>query len=155
MTSALYGRHGISRCVARDYGSLGCKSDVISAVDALCSGQQTCEFEVDDDNFVSYKPCPKDFKSHLRISYVCVKGTYTIYLIYYVCESCTFCHLHIYRGLQNLYVIVEENNSESVTIVRRQRFEGGFHIRKKYSKKMSGVSLPKVWAKSTRWPPTK
>ena len=31
--------------------------------------------------------------------------------------------------------IVEENYSESVTIVRRQRFEGGFHIRKKYSKK--------------------
>ena len=37
------------------------------------------------------------------------------------------CHDHIN--------IVEENYSESVTIVRRQRFEGGFHIRKKYSKK--------------------
>ena len=32
-------------------------------------------------------------------------------------------------------IIVEENYSESVTIVRRQRFEGGFHIRKKYSNK--------------------
>ena len=26
--------------------------------------------------------------------------------------------------------IVEDNSGESVTIVRRQRFEGGFHIRK-------------------------
>ena len=32
-------------------------------------------------------------------------------------------------------ILVEENYSESVTIVRRQRFEGGFHFRKKYSKK--------------------
>ena len=35
----------------------------------------------------------------------------------------------------SLLRIVEENCSEFVTIVRRQRFEGGFHIRKKYSKK--------------------
>ena len=41
-------------------------------------------------------------------------------------------------------ILVEENYSESVTIVRRQRFEGGFHIRKKYSKKWAGVSLPKL-----------
>ena len=38
------------------------------------------------------------------------------------------------------FLVVEENYSESVTIVRRQRFEGGFHIRKKYSKKLAGVS---------------
>ena len=34
----------------------------------------------------------------------------------------------------SIYSIVEENYSESVTIVRRQSLEGGFHNRKKYSK---------------------
>ena len=34
-----------------------------------------------------------------------------------------------------IVILVEENSGESVTIVRRQRFEGGFHIRNKYSKK--------------------
>ena len=42
-----------------------------------------------------------------------------------------YCFFYILSCL----MVVEENYSESVTIVRRQRFEGGFHIRKKYSKK--------------------
>ena len=33
------------------------------------------------------------------------------------------------------WLIAEEHYSESVTIVRRQRYEGGFHIRKNTLKK--------------------
>ena len=39
--------------------------------------------------------------------------------------------------------IAEENYGEFVTIVRRQRFKGGFGIIKKYSKKWAGVSPQK------------
>ena len=37
-----------------------------------------------------------------------------------------------------IYGYIEDNSGESVTIVRRQRFEGAFHIRKKYSKNERG-----------------
>ena len=74
ITHAKYGRHRVGKCVAKDYGNLGCVSDVIYAVDSLCSGLQRCEFEVDDDTFASYHPCPKDFKAHLLVAYQCVRG---------------------------------------------------------------------------------
>ena len=47
------------------------------------------------------------------------------------------------RKFDKYLLLVEENYSESVTIVWRQRFEGGFHIRQKYSTKYAGVSPQK------------
>ena len=41
------------------------------------------------------------------------------------------------------HLLVEENYSESVTIVRRQRFEGGFHIRKNTLKNERGYPSQK------------
>ena len=46
---------------------------------------------------------------------------------------------HVQAGV----LVSRGNSGESVTIERRQRFEGGFHIRKKYSKKWAGVSPQK------------
>ena len=46
MTSALYGRMSIGKCVKRDMGARGCRSDVIDIAHAVCSGRRTCELRV-------------------------------------------------------------------------------------------------------------
>ena len=72
MRSAVYGRMRIGRCVRRDYGFLGCSSDVLSQVDRLCSGRQGCEFQVAELH--GNQPCPGDLTPFLQASYECVPG---------------------------------------------------------------------------------
>ena len=72
MTSAIYGRMRMGRCVKTDYGSLGCTSDVLANVDRLCSGRQHCEFRT--SVLQDAKHCPNDLINYLEASYRCVKG---------------------------------------------------------------------------------
>ena len=94
MQSAHYGRMRIGRCVTRDYGHVGCAVDVLSEVDALCSGRlRTCQFPVarlhtadaGAAKFVPVTlaelkapttPCPADLTSYLDASFVCLPGNY-------------------------------------------------------------------------------
>ncbi|KAK2172646.1 hypothetical protein NP493_944g02037 [Ridgeia piscesae] len=71
MTSAIYGRMRMGRCVKTDYGSLGCTSDVLANVDRLCSGRQHCEFRT--SVLQDAKHCPNDLINYLDASYRCVK----------------------------------------------------------------------------------
>jgi Galactose binding lectin domain len=71
---ALFGRMELGRCVTRNYGHLGCSVDVLSYVDAACSGLRQCELSVSDPVLVRTKPCPPDFSSYLDATYRCVPG---------------------------------------------------------------------------------
>ena len=43
VTAARYGLMQIGRCVRKDYGYIGCGSDVLGIADKLCSGRRACE----------------------------------------------------------------------------------------------------------------
>ena len=72
MTSAVYGRMRIGRCVKQDYGFIGCSADVLRFADRLCSGRQICQFPVADLH--GNQPCPDDLTPFLEASYRCVPG---------------------------------------------------------------------------------
>ena len=75
MTLAQYGRMALGRCVKKDYGYIGCGTDVIDIAHAYCSGRRTCEIAVPNAILDSLEqPCPEDFKSYLKATYKCQKG---------------------------------------------------------------------------------
>jgi len=90
---ARYGRMSISRCVKQDFGFVGCSVNVLSFLDAHCSGRRACSIRVLDDNFDNVKPCHDDLKSYLEVSYRCVKGINTCFI-----PTATYaCRLHRHR----------------------------------------------------------
>lgn len=74
MTHARYGRMTLSRCAKRDYGHIGCFSDVLELADFRCSGRRDCDIPIPDALFAQTKPCPEDLKPHLEAAYTCVPG---------------------------------------------------------------------------------
>jgi len=74
MKSAIYGRMSSGRCIERDYGYVGCHSDVLQQADARCSGRRECKFEIPYQAFDVGHPCPKDLTRFLRASFICVNG---------------------------------------------------------------------------------
>ena len=77
ITSARYGRMSVGRCVRRDYGFVGCGSDVLGITDQLCSGRRNCSVRVPNswyDDAAQRARCPEDFRNYLRVSYDCVEG---------------------------------------------------------------------------------
>jgi len=80
MEHAQFGRMELGRCVTRNFGHIGCSTDVINQLDVACSGRPSCDFSVSDPSLVRTKPCPKDFTSYLEASYRCVPGMYRRWL---------------------------------------------------------------------------
>jgi len=76
MTSALYGRMRLGRCVRGDYGFLGCDQDELELMDSLCSGAASCRFRVFDSGLGRNSRCPADIASYLEASYYCHPGTF-------------------------------------------------------------------------------
>ena len=86
MTSALFGRMKIGRCLEdegdkilasnRDDPSfLGCYADVLQIFDHRCSGKNQCNVNiVSDSELQRVKPCHTAWKSYLEASYDCVTG---------------------------------------------------------------------------------
>jgi hypothetical protein len=76
VTEARYGLVSLGRCLAADYGYVGCFADVIDYVGARCSGRRFCRQEV-PDKFLSAAAtkCRPEFKSFLLASYRCLPGT--------------------------------------------------------------------------------
>lgn len=72
--SARYGRFRTSRCITEGLGYLGCETNVLHVIDSLCSGRPSCEVKVEDATFYGVIPCHNDVKSHLSITYSCLKG---------------------------------------------------------------------------------
>ena len=74
MTSAVYGRMRLGRCVKTDFGYLGCYVDVIGHVHERCSGRRVCRVPIPDSILDLTIPCNDDLKSYLDASYSCVKS---------------------------------------------------------------------------------
>ena len=74
MTSAMYGRMRIGRCVESDLGYLGCSSDILDLADRKCSGKKTCEIRIPDGDLDKVNTCYKELKVYLEASYRCVRG---------------------------------------------------------------------------------
>ena len=70
---AYYGRQRLGRCVTRDYGFIGCTADVISVLDAACTGRTWCEVPVPSLRR-RVQPCPKDLTAYLDATYHCIDG---------------------------------------------------------------------------------
>lgn len=69
MTSALYGRMRIGRCIRGTF-NIGCSNDVTALFDDRCSGRKSCNVSV--RSLVDSRPCQRDFASYLEASYQCV-----------------------------------------------------------------------------------
>ena len=74
MKTAQYGRMKLSRCIDRDYGYVGCKSDVLAQAHRKCSGLRSCEVSVPNPEFSSQNSCPRDLKPYFEAEYTCLKG---------------------------------------------------------------------------------
>ena len=75
MTGARYGRMRIGSCVKKDFGFIGCQSDVVTHMDSYCSGRQECELTVPDGTMKDLQPC-SELESYLEASYECQDGKY-------------------------------------------------------------------------------
>lgn len=75
MVHAKYGRMKVGRCVLRNYGYVGCSSNVLPHMDHLCSGKEECVVRIPDASLDKANPCPGDFKTYLETAYECVKVT--------------------------------------------------------------------------------
>jgi hypothetical protein len=74
MTSALYGRMHISRCVKKSLGYVGCKADVLPQLDRRCSGLSECQIRMPDPELDRTAPCLEELKTYLEASYDCTEG---------------------------------------------------------------------------------
>ena len=54
-------------------GYLGCSVDVLSILDAACSGKTKCVYPVSSDTLQELKPC-MDLMPYLEVYYTCLAG---------------------------------------------------------------------------------
>lgn len=71
--NARYGRLRLGRCVAKNYGHLGCGADVTSRLEAACSAKRRCHLSVISLHG-TLTSCPSDLKAYIQLNYDCVKG---------------------------------------------------------------------------------
>lgn len=74
VTEAWYGRQRLGKCVKVDYGYVGCYADVLNHLDGACSGRRSCTVAIPDASLDLSNTCPKEFKTYLNASYICVEG---------------------------------------------------------------------------------
>ena len=74
INQAVFGRMQLGRCVAMNYGHIGCSVDVIAYLDRLCSGRASCQLSISDPGLVRTRPCPPDFSAYLDVEFSCVTG---------------------------------------------------------------------------------
>jgi len=99
MTSALWGRMKIGRCVeihpsfmdthGKDPLFLGCFADVLQIADRKCSGKPECDIKIADPEFDNIKPCYTGLTTYFEASFRCVRGEFftsshrPYYLVYH------------------------------------------------------------------------
>ena len=78
MTSAVYGRMEIGRCVEEDIGFLGCQNDALDTMDEACSGRQACEVLITKQEFRKEVAgaCRGALFGYAQISHRCQRGTF-------------------------------------------------------------------------------
>jgi len=83
MEEAIYGRRHVGKCieeeevedVADNPQYLGCHANVLSLLDAKCSGKKQCEVLVPDVDLERTEPCRKGLKMFLEVRHSCVEGS--------------------------------------------------------------------------------
>ena len=75
--SAHFGRMRLGRCLTVNNGNLGCQIDVLSQLEAMCSGRRRCDVPVSAVNHGALA-CTREVRGYLEASYTCVKGQYRI-----------------------------------------------------------------------------
>ena len=88
MDIALYGRRKVGRCIKAsdieelgDQSRVGCFSDVISLIDARCSGKQECELRIPDPVLQQATKCPQSLMMYMEASFHCVEGYCSSYIV--------------------------------------------------------------------------
>ena len=79
--AALYGRMRVGRCVRRSLGYVECQADVLEHLEVLCSGRQQCTHRMPDDTVYATQPCPPDVTSYLEVTYRCLNGNDSTYVV--------------------------------------------------------------------------
>ena len=76
MTSVVYGRMRIGRCVEQDYGHIGCRNDALDVLDAECSGRNECDVLLTIQKFWKDEPgsCLKALAGYIEAEYFCQEG---------------------------------------------------------------------------------
>ena len=76
MTSAVYGRKKIGRCVEEDVGFLGCHNDALDVMDEECSGRRECQIIVSINKFRKdiTGACNKAVAGYISTVFICMEG---------------------------------------------------------------------------------
>ena len=74
VTSAKYGRMRFGRCMKENHRGMGCYADVLTHLDRICSGRNSCDLSIPDQTLHSTSNCPKELMMYLEASYTCLKG---------------------------------------------------------------------------------
>jgi len=85
---AIYGRRRVGKCIGSEEANMfqdpryfGCSEDVLHIVDAKCSGRKECEISIPDPDLDGTNPCLPGLKMFLEVSYACLAGNISRYLI--------------------------------------------------------------------------
>ncbi len=71
---ASYGRMRIGKCVKRDFGYLGCQTDILHYMDGMCSGKRECALiKIPDQKLRDMRPC-SELESYIHAAHSCQKG---------------------------------------------------------------------------------
>lgn len=74
MNSAVYGSMRKGNCLRSHVIVDGCGTNVLPAMDSLCSGRQSCHFRVPNDELRRARNCSKEIALYLEASYSCLTG---------------------------------------------------------------------------------
>jgi hypothetical protein len=74
MQSALYGQMQLGKCIELDLGYLGCQNDVLYLADRWCSGRQSCDVYVPNDDLkAANQECNvRGLTLFMEVEYSCV-----------------------------------------------------------------------------------
>ena len=73
MQHALYGRMARGECVKTDNG-LGCYANELNFMDKVCSGKQSCELFIPNQEMTARLDCLNEMSPYLEASFKCQQG---------------------------------------------------------------------------------
>ena len=72
--AAEYGHISVGKCVRKNLGQFGCKTDVSEMLNQRCSGKRSCSISVDDETLRNTEPCTVGILVYLKATYMCING---------------------------------------------------------------------------------
>ena len=131
----------VGRCVRRDYGYVGCASDVLGITDQLCSGRRNCTVRVPNswfDDAAQRARCPEDFKNYLQVSYECLDGQC-------LHDAYQYCNVAVIIDAQEyLYIAITAAKSHTKLKCHKPTYTIHLVIQKRKERKRKRTQLTKV-----------